>query len=159
LWTISTLGIGMERIALVVSALSVGIGFGLQAITQNFISGLILLAERPLKIGDTVRLGDEEGDAKKISVRSTEIQISDRSTLIVPNSELITKTIRNMTSGEPFGRVEISFSVPVDSDPQQVRQMILAIYDGHPGVLNDPKPSVLIRSIADGKLSSRAMPS
>lgn len=152
LWTINTLGIGMERIALVVSALSVGIGFGLQAITQNFISGLILLAERPLKIGDTVRLGDEEGDVKKISVRSTEIQISDRSTLIVPNSELITKTIRNMTPGEPVGRVEISFSVPVDSDPQQVREMILAIYDDHPGVLNDPKPSVLIRSIADGKI-------
>jgi small-conductance mechanosensitive channel len=152
LWTISTLGIGIERIALVVSALSVGIGFGLQAITQNFISGLILLAERPLKIGDTVRLGDDEGDVKKISVRSTEIQISDRSTLIVPNSELITKTIRNMTPGEPVGRVEIAFSVPVDSDPQQVRQMIMAIFDDHPGVLDDPKPSVLIRSIADGKI-------
>ncbi|MFK3781709.1 DUF3772 domain-containing protein [Agrobacterium sp. NPDC089420] len=153
LWTVNTLGIGMERIALVVSALSVGIGFGLQAITQNFISGLILLAERPVKIGDTVRLGTDEGDVKKISVRSTEIQISDRSTLIVPNSELITKTIRNMTPGDPIGRVQIPFAVSIANDPHQVRQLILDIYEEHPGIVAEPKPGVLIESIADGKIN------
>ncbi|REN06470.1 DUF3772 domain-containing protein, partial [Mycobacterium tuberculosis] len=70
LWGLTALGIGFEKLALVVSALSVGIGFGLQAITQNFVSGLILLAERPVKIGDWVKLGDQEGDIKRISVRS-----------------------------------------------------------------------------------------
>ncbi|WP_312688339.1 mechanosensitive ion channel domain-containing protein, partial [Escherichia coli] len=75
------------------------IGFGLQVITQNFVSGLILLAERPVKIGDWVKLGDQEGDIRRISLRSTEIQVGDKSTLIVPNSELVTKTVRNMTMG------------------------------------------------------------
>ena len=94
---LSALGIGVERIAWVASALSVGIGFGLQAIVQNFISGLILLAERPVKVGDWVVLGTSEGDVRRINVRATEIQLGDRSTLIVPNSEFITKTVRNMT--------------------------------------------------------------
>ncbi|MGR9459444.1 DUF3772 domain-containing protein (plasmid) [Rhizobium leguminosarum] len=152
LWTVNTLGIGMERIALVVSALSVGIGFGLQAITQNFISGLILLAERPLKIGDTIRMGDDEGDVKKISVRSTEIQISDRSTLIVPNSELITKTIRNMTPGDRVGRLPIEFAVPIETDIEKVRQLVLNIFHDNGAVLNDPNPTVLIDSISDGKV-------
>ncbi|MEG8025911.1 mechanosensitive ion channel [Sphingomonas aurantiaca] len=87
LWALGALGIGMEKLAVVLGALSVGIGFGLQAITQNFVSGLILLAERPVKIGDLVRIGNMEGDVKRINVRSTEIQVADRSTLIVPNSE------------------------------------------------------------------------
>ncbi|NEK65268.1 MAG: mechanosensitive ion channel, partial [Xanthomonas perforans] len=104
------------RLALVLSALSVGIGFGLQAITQNFVSGLILLAERPVKIGDWVRIGDQEGDVRKISVRATEIQVGDRSTLIVPNSELITKSVRNMTLSNPMGRVQLQFSVPLETD-------------------------------------------
>lgn len=156
LWAANTLGIGVERIALVVSALSVGIGFGLQAITQNFISGLILLTERPLKIGDTVRIGTDEGDVKKISVRATEIQIADRSTLIVPNSELITKTIRNMTPTDPVGRLEIAFSVPIETDAQKVRVLILDIYTEHAGVLDDPAPVILIDSIADGKINFKS---
>jgi len=85
-FSLSALGIGVNRIAWVASALSVGIGFGLQAIVQNFISGLILLAERPVKVGDWVVLGTSEGDVRRINVRATEIQLGDRSTLIVPNS-------------------------------------------------------------------------
>lgn len=156
LWSINTLGIGIERIALIVSALSVGIGFGLQAITQNFISGLILLAERPLKIGDTVRVGTDEGDVRKISVRATEIQIADRSTLIVPNSELITKTIRNMTPTDPVGRLEIAFGIPIDADPQQARKLVLDLFEEHPGILDDPRPTVLIDSIADGRINFKS---
>ncbi|MBS0495194.1 MAG: mechanosensitive ion channel, partial [Proteobacteria bacterium] len=88
------LGISVERIAWVASALTVGIGFGLQAIVQNFISGLILLAEQPVKVGDWVVLGDTEGDVRRVNVRATEIQLGDKSTVIVPNSEFITKTVR-----------------------------------------------------------------
>ncbi|KTR03872.1 hypothetical protein NS365_17040 [Aureimonas ureilytica] len=152
-WGLTSLGIGLERIALVVSALSVGIGFGLQAITQNFVSGLILLAERPVKLGDSVRIGTDEGDVRRISVRSTEIQLPDRSTLIVPNSEFITKPIRNMTLADPVGRVQIAFSVHPSADPLAIRKAVMEIFDEHPAVLEDPKPNVFIDSIADGKVN------
>ena len=153
LWALAALGIGFERLALVVSALSVGIGFGLQAITQNFVSGLILLAERPVKIGDWVKLGDQEGDIRRINVRSTEIQVGDKSTLIVPNSELITKTIRNMTMGNMQGRIQIQFTVPLSTDVLALRQLLLDNYAAHPAVLQDPAPSVFIDTIAGGQIT------
>lgn len=151
LWALASLGIGIERIALLLSALSVGIGFGLQAITQNFVSGLILLFERPVKIGDLIRIGDQEGDVRRISVRATEIQMADRSTLIVPNSELITKTVRNMTLADPIGRVQMKFSVGIDADIAKVREMLLAMYEESEAVLDQPPPKVFIDSIADGR--------
>ena len=150
LWTLYSLGIGVGQLALVVSALSVGIGFGLQAITQNFISGLILLAERPVKIGDWVRIGDQEGDVRRINVRATEIQVGDRSTLIVPNSELITKSIRNMTLSNPLGRVQLQFSVPLGGDMERVRELLLETYAAHERVLSEPAPSVFIDSLVNG---------
>lgn len=153
LWTLVTLGLDLTKLALVASALSVGIGFGLQAITQNFISGLILMAEQPVKIGDWVRIGDAEGDIRRINVRSTEIQVGDKSTLIVPNSELITKTIRNMTMANPPGQVQVKFSVPLDTDVARVRELLLGLYADHPAVLAEPAPSVFIDSISDGAVT------
>jgi small-conductance mechanosensitive channel len=152
LWALASLGIGIERIALLLSALSVGIGFGLQAITQNFVSGLILLAERPVKIGDWVRIGDQEGDVKRISVRATEIQIADRSTLIVPNSELITKSIVNKTLSDPIGRIQLQFSVPLGTDVAQVKAMLQAMFRDAPAILDDPDSKIFVDSIADGRV-------
>ncbi|MCP3035675.1 DUF3772 domain-containing protein [Xanthomonas euvesicatoria] len=152
-WGLTALGLDLKRLALVLSALSVGIGFGLQAITQNFVSGLILLAERPVKIGDWVRIGDQEGDVRKISVRATEIQVGDRSTLIVPNSELITKSVRNMTLSNPMGRVQLQFSVPLETDVARVRDMLLALFAEHEKVLAEPAPSVFIDSLAGGHVN------
>lgn len=153
LWALASLGIGLERIALLLSALSVGIGFGLQAITQNFVSGLILLAERPVKIGDWVRIGTDEGDIKRISVRATEIQIADKSTLIVPNSELITKAVLNKTLSDPLGRIQLQFSLPLGADVVRARDILLAIYAETPAVLDEPKPTVFIDSIVDGRIN------
>lgn len=152
IWGLASLGIGIERIAILLSALSVGIGFGLQAITQNFVSGLILLAERPIKIGDLVRVGQDEGDVKRISVRSTEIELPDHSTLIVPNSELITKTVLNKTLASPLGRMQIQFSVPIETDADKVRDIVLATYADEPAVLTEPAYSLFIDSIADGRI-------
>lgn len=152
IWALASLGIGVERIALLLSALSVGIGFGLQAITSNFVSGLILLAERPIKIGDLVRVGTDEGDVKRISVRSTEIELADHSTLIVPNSELITKSVLNKTLASPLGRIQIQFSVPLGTDAARVREIVLAIFTAETAVLDDPAPSAFIDSIADGRI-------
>ncbi len=152
IWGLASLGIGIERIAILLSALSVGIGFGLQAITQNFVSGLILLAERPIKIGDLVRVGQDEGDVKRISVRSTEIELPDHSTLIVPNSELITKIVLNKTLASPLGRMQIQFSVPIETDADKVREIVLATYADEPAVLAEPAYSLFIDSIADGRI-------
>nr|WP_239474845.1 DUF3772 domain-containing protein [Sphingomonas sp. BT552] len=152
LWGLASLGIGMERIALLLSALSVGIGFGLQAITQNFVSGLILLAERPVKIGDLVRIGTDEGDVKRISVRSTEIELADHSTLIVPNSELITKTVLNKTMSNALGRLQVQFSVPLNVEPQRIRQIVLDVFAAEPTILDEPPPVAFIDNIVDGRI-------
>jgi small-conductance mechanosensitive channel len=154
IWALASLGIGVERIALLLSALSVGIGFGLQAITQNFVSGLILLAERPIKIGDLIRVGTDEGDVKRISVRSTEITLADHSTLIVPNSELITKTVLNKTLASPLGRIQIQFSVPLGTtDAAQVRRIVLDAFAREEAILDDPAPAAFVDSIADGRIA------
>ncbi len=152
IWALASLGIGMERIALLLSALSVGIGFGLQAITQNFVSGLILLAERPIKIGDLIRVGTDEGDVKRISVRSTEIELGDHSTLIVPNSELITKSVVNKTLAGTLGRVQLQFSVPIGSDADRVRALVLDTFTAEPAVLDAPAPAAFVDGIADGRI-------
>ncbi len=151
------LGISVERIAWVASALSVGIGFGLQAIVQNFISGLILLAERPVKVGDWVVLGDTEGDVRRVNVRATEIQLQDRSTMIVPNSEFITKTVRNMTLGGAEGRVLLRLPAPLDTDAPRMRELILQAFHAHESVLDMPEPSVTLEGIQSGTLTFLAI--
>jgi len=153
----SAVGIGLERVAWVASALSVGIGFGLQAVVQNFVSGLILLAERPVKVGDWVVLGTVEGDIRRINVRATEIQMSDRSTVIVPNSEFITKTVRNITHASPLGLVQIKLPMPLDTDVQRVQDVLLAAFTNHPEVQPTPAPSVALEGIdSSGKLMFNA---
>jgi small-conductance mechanosensitive channel len=135
----------------------VGIGFGLQAIVQNFISGLILLAERPVKVGDWVVLGTAEGDIQRINVRATEIQLGDRSTLIVPNSEFITKTVRNMTLRSAEGRVLIRLPMPLTTDARQVREIMLGVLHEHEAVLPEPAPSVTLDGIDNGLLIFQAI--
>ena len=158
IWALSAMGLQLSKLALLVSALSVGIGFGLQVITQNFVSGLILLAERPVKIGDWVKLGDQEGDIRRISLRSTEIQVGDKSTLIVPNSELVTKTVRNMTMGNNQGRIQIQFAVPPSTDVGSLREALLEAYGAHTNVLKQPAPTVYIDSIGGARSPSTASP-
>ncbi|RZM09014.1 MAG: mechanosensitive ion channel, partial [Sphingomonas sp.] len=157
LWGLAALGIGLERIALLLSALSVGIGFGLQAITQNFVSGLILLAERPVKIGDLIRIGADEGDVKRISVRSTEIVLGDHSTLIVPNSKLITETVLNKTLSNALGRIQILFTVPLNTDPGPVRAIVLEAFAENEAILATPAPVVFLDGIVDGRIGFNCM--
>lgn len=151
-FTLSALGLGLERVTWIASALSVGIGFGLQAIVQNFVSGLILLVERPVKVGDWVILGDIEGDIRRINVRATEIRLRDRSTAIVPNSELITKSVRNVTLDHAQGRVQLRLPMPLDSDVEHVRDALLGVVAAHPDILATPAPTVLLDGIADGNV-------
>lgn len=144
LMMISSLGFGLERMAWVVSALSVGIGFGLQAIVQNFVSGLILVVERPIRVGDWVSLNGLEGNVRRINARATEIEMFDRSTMIVPNSEFITKAVRNVTMGNPMGVATVKVNMPVNVDVETVRDIMLKTMLDNPDVLENPAPSVML---------------
>ncbi|KUZ41487.1 DUF3772 domain-containing protein [Burkholderia territorii] len=149
LMTLGLLGVRWSNLAWIVSALSVGIGFGLQEIVKNFVSGLILLTERPVKVGDMVSIAGVEGDIRRINVRATEIQLSDRSTVIVPNSQLISQNVRNVTMGNSTqGVATLMLTFPLNTDPEQVRDLLLDAYREHPAILEKPAPSVTFSQLA-----------
>jgi small-conductance mechanosensitive channel len=153
---ISSLGIGLERMAWIVSALSVGIGFGLQAVVQNFVSGVILVAERPIKVGDWVSLDGVEGNVRKISARATEIELFDRSTMIVPNSEFITKKVRNVTMANPLGVVSVKFNMPLNVHADVVREIMMGAMLAHEEVLDKPAPTVTLETFNEAALTFSA---
>ncbi len=154
--TFAYLGLSVAQIALFASALSVGIGFGLQSIIGNFVSGLILLAERPVRVGDWIAIGDQEGDVRKISIRATEIEMADHSRLIVPNTELVSKTVRNVTHLAALGRVKIVLKVDAAADADKVRDLLLARLTAHPKVLKTPAPAVYLTDVKDAALEFTA---
>lgn len=147
LLTLSIMGLQWNKLAWIVSALSVGIGFGLQEIVKNFISGLILLTERPVKVGDLVSISGIEGDIRRINVRATEIQLSDKSTVIVPNSQLISQNVRNATMGNAQGVVTILLTFPLNIDPVRVREILLEVYNENERILETPEPSVSFKDL------------
>ena len=151
--TLVELKVNLTSITWMASALSVGIGFGLQAIVQNFISGLILLAERPVKVGDWVSIGGVEGDIRRINVRATEIQMGDRSTMIVPNSQFITQNVRNVTLANAQGRVHITLPMPLDTDASKAREIILDVLNAHPSTLTMPAPVVRLDNLDAGTMT------
>lgn len=150
---VSVLGFNLSNLAIIAGALSVGIGFGLQSIVNNFVSGLILLFERPIKIDDWVITASGEGRVKKINVRSTEIETFDRCSIIVPNSELISSSVQNWTYKDDTARVIVPVGVSYDSDPEQVRDVLLACAENHPQVLSYPEPFVYFADFADSSLN------
>ena len=139
---ISYAGFDITNLAIVAGALSVGIGFGLQSIVNNFVSGLILLFERPVKVGDWIVVGGDEGIVRRISVRSTEIETFERSSVILPNSELIMGRVKNWTHRDAMGRTKIQFAVRYDMDPAKARDIAIAIAGKHPDVLKSPAPFI-----------------
>jgi len=151
--SLAALKMDLQGITWMASALSVGIGFGLQAIVQNFISGLILLAERPVKVGDWVSIGGVEGDVRKINVRATEIQMGDRSIMIVPNSQFITQNVRNVTLDNAKGRVSIKLSMPVDTDANKTRELVTGVLSAHQGTLATPAPCVQLENLDAGAMT------
>lgn len=149
---ISAAGIDLSSLALVAGALSLGIGFGLQNIVSNFVSGLILLAERPFKVGDWVATGTTEGFVRRISVRATEIETFQRQSIIVPNSELINAPVGNWTHRNKLGRIEIPVSVSYEADPRRVMELLMEIALAHPGLLRNPEPVVMFNGFGASSL-------
>lgn len=153
---LSITGVKMQNIAIIAGALSVGIGFGLQSIVNNFISGLILLFERPIRRGDWIVTGDTEGYVKSINLRSTQIETFDRADVIVPNSELITAKVTNWMLRDPFGRISIPLGVSYDADVEKAYNVLLDIALNHPMVVTKHRqmsePKVLFRKFGDSAL-------
>jgi small-conductance mechanosensitive channel len=119
---------------------------------SNFVSGLILLTERPIRVGDTIAVKGEEGYVRRISVRSTEIETFERSSVIVPNTDLITGVVKNWTHGSPTGRIIVAVSIPYDADPDEVRDILIAAACEHPQVLKTPPPRVFLIKFGDTSL-------
>jgi potassium efflux system protein len=147
------LGVGVEKLALVAGALSVGIGFGLQSIVNNFVSGLILLWERAVRVGDWIVVGSDQGFVRRINVRSTEIETFDRSQVIIPNSSLVTGVVKNLVRNDRTGRITIPIIVAGSADPEAVREVLFAIAKAHELVLKFPAPQILFTSMSGSALT------
>jgi small-conductance mechanosensitive channel len=150
--SLSYLGLNVEKLALVAGALSVGIGFGLQSIVNNFLSGLILLWERAVRVGDWIVVGGDQGFVRKINVRSTEIETFDLAQVIIPNSSLITGVVKNLVRNNRTGRLVIPLTVAGTADPEKVREVLFVIAKSHELVLKMPTPQILFTGMSASAL-------
>ncbi len=150
---LQTAGIDLSALTILTGALGVGVGFGLQNITNNLVSGIILLFERPIKVGDRIEVGGVLGDVVRISPRATIIVTNDNITVIVPNSEFITGRVTNWSYIDRDVRFHIPVGVSNHSDPEEVRRLLLAVAGAHPGVLKQPEPDALFQGFGDSSLN------
>jgi small-conductance mechanosensitive channel len=149
---LQTAGIDLSTLTILAGALGIGIGFGLQNITNNLVSGIIILLERPIKVGDRIEVGDISGDVTKISMRSTTILTNDNISIIVPNSDFISNTVINWSYTDRNIRFNIPVGVSYKEDPQKIKKLLLEVVSENEGVLTEPKPDVLFDEFGDSAL-------
>jgi small-conductance mechanosensitive channel len=150
---LSYLGLNFEKLAIIAGALSVGIGFGLQSIVNNFVSGLILLWERAVRVGDWIVVGGDQGFVRRINVRATEIETFDRAQVIIPNSSLVTGVVTNLVRNDRTGRIVIPLTVAGSADPDKVREVLWSVAKANQLVLTMPTPQVLFTGMSAGALN------
>jgi small-conductance mechanosensitive channel len=150
---LQSLGLNLSSLVVVGGALGIGVGLGLQAIVSNFVAGLILLLEQPIKLGDRIEVGDTYGDVVRLRGRSTWIRTNDNVVIIVPNSDFINQRVTNWTANDRQVRISVPVGVSYNSDPKVVRETLLAIARSHPDVLADPVPEVIFVGLGDSSLN------
>jgi len=150
---LQTTGIDLSTVTILAGALGVGVGFGLQNITNNLVSGFILLIERPIKVGDRIEVGPVTGDVVDISLRATTVVTNDNIAIIVPNSEFVSSRVTNWSYTDRNVRFNFPVGVSYRSDPELVRRLLLQVADEHSGVLKDPKPDALLLEFGDSALN------
>jgi small-conductance mechanosensitive channel len=153
----SAFNLDLTSIAVLFTALSVGIGFGLQYIAADIASGFILLFERPVRVGDRITIGDDEGDVQSINLRTTVVATNDRISIIVPNSKLVSQRLINWSYGDPRARISIPVSVAYGSDIELVTKTLMAGADEVDNVLRDPTPKVQFLKFGDWSLDFRLL--
>ncbi len=151
--SLAYLGLSFERLTLIAGGLSLGIGLGLQTVTNNFVSGLILLWERAVRVGDWVEVGAEQGYVRRINVRSTEIETFDRALVIMPNASLVAGVVKNWVRNDRVGRVKLPFVLPLTADPEEVRTALIGTAKAHEQVLSIPTPQVLFTGLTETNMS------
>jgi len=150
---VQTIGIDLDAITILLGALGVGIGFGLQNITNNLVSGIIILFERPIKVGDWIQVGDVFGNVVRISMRSTVVVTNDNISVIVPNSEFISSRVINWSYTDRNVRFSIPVGVAYKEDPENVKRLLLEVAESEDGVLKDPPPYVLLDGFGDNTIN------
>ena len=145
-------GINLSAVTVLAGALGVGIGFGLQNITNNFVSGIIILFERPIKVGDRIELGDVSGDVISISMRSTTIVTNDNISIIVPNSDFISSKVINWSHTDRNIRFNFPVSVSYKEDPLNIKKLLLEVAANNESILKEPKPDVLFKGFGESSL-------
>ena len=153
LLAIVVMGADLTNLTVIAGALSVGIGFGLQNVISNFVSGIIILFERPFKVGDWVNINGEEGKIKQINIRSTELETFKRTSVIVPNATLLSTSVINMTHGDNWTRVNVSVGVAYGSDVEKVRDILIECALNNPKVLKNPAPYVIFSDFGESSLN------
>ena len=146
-------GVDLSSLAIIAASLGVGIGFGLQNIINNLVSGIIILAERPISIGDRIEVAGVAGRVTKIQLRSTTVVTNDNITMIVPNADFISNTVTNWSHGDPKVRIRVPVGVAYGSDLKLLQRLLLEAAAEHPKALRDPSPVVLFTEFGDSSLN------
>ncbi len=150
---IQTVGINLTTLNVLAGAVGVGVGFGLQNIASNFISGLIILLERPIKVGDRIEVGSVNGKVMAIGTRATRVQTNDNIAIIVPNSQFISENVVNWSFGTERVRFRIPVGVSYDSDMELVTRLLKEVGEEDPDILSDPKPNVWLKEFGDSSVN------
>ena len=154
---LGVIGVSLTKMTVLAGAFGVGIGFGLQSIVNNFVSGLILLFERPLHVGDTIEVGDISGEVRRIGIRASTVRTFRGADIVVPNADLVTKQMTNWTLSDKLRRIDLTVGVNYGANPEKVIRILVEVAKAHPDVLQAPAPSAFFNGYGESSINFELM--